>query len=188
MAEEGEWHKVTREKTMRVLDSDGVTYLHDHGKGGQKLRLFKKGTEGWHYSEIDIVILEDEKRVVDMIEIMDGPTTPKTVIGIVGTTALCEVCIDAKGKRYPFKSPRLLIILNSKELEKEGSVKQEQMAAIQNALSDELTSPVRLGKLRSIHIRTDAGLEEAVGSEGECTATEKRDSRSIFLRNDIAYA
>jgi hypothetical protein len=52
------------------------------------------------------------------------------------------------------------------------------MAAIQNALSDELTSPVRLGKLRSIHIRTDAGLEEAVGSEGECTATKKRDSRT----------
>jgi hypothetical protein len=172
---------------MKFLDSICVTYLHDHGEGGQKLRLFKEGTEGWHYSEVDIIILDNDKRVADMIEIMDGPITPKSIGGIVGTTALCHVCVDAKGNVYRFYSPRLFVVLNSKELDREGSVKRMQMDAIQNALSDEQTSLVRLGQFKSIRVCTDAEFEKSFGSEGREALSKKKASR-VSSNDDIGYA
>lgn len=187
MVEEGKWHAATRERITRFLDSIGVTYLHDHGKGGQKLRLFKEGTKAWHYSEIDIIILDDDKRVVDMIEIMDGPTTPKTVIGIVGATTLCDVCIDRKGQPFRFNSPRLFVVLSSEELDKKGSVKSKQMEAINQALSDEHTSPVRLGQLRGVRICTDAEFEKVFGSKRREGLSSKKGPGSSS-NDDIGYA
>jgi len=160
VAEEGRWHRITREGICEFLETVGLRYLHDHGETGAPLSLFvdQAGRKA-HLSDADVLVLDESARVTHIIEIQDGGLSPKTVLGIAGATALCNTFVDVEGKNHEFRRPTLWIVLNSKRLEVEGSRKKDQMATIQTELADGRKPLVRLGTLGSIRLSSDTTFE-----------------------------
>jgi len=160
MVEEGRWHRITRERIGEFFETLGLKYLHDHGEMGSPLALFiDEGGRKAHFSDADILVLDESSAVTQIIEIQDGGLTPKSILGIAGATALCNIFIDSEGRNHRFHSPILWIVLNSKRLEAEGSRKKDQMATVSRELANSRKPLVRLGELRGIRLSSDATFE-----------------------------
>jgi hypothetical protein len=160
MVEEGEWHRQTREKIMTFLQSKNLKFLHDHGEGGRPLRLFKTDDSGKvHLSDADILVFGDDVTIVHIVEVMGGNTTPKSMVGIAGATALCNAFVDSDGNRHSLRKPMLWIVLDSKKVRDKGPRKHDRMESILRELQRFDKPLVRLDNLAGVRICYDDTFE-----------------------------
>jgi len=96
---ESEWHKETRERIVRTLESQGHRVIASHPR---QLNLFREEVKIENcLSDADIVVFGNG-RIEKIIEIESEPN-PKKIIGIVIATHLCN-WLRAEGNNYAFKN------------------------------------------------------------------------------------
>ena len=137
MAKEGKVHTDIRSRILDIIDERGYKYISGHT--GQNLRLFSdRKSDGTHFSDADILVLDKNNKIISIIEIKDKDVEPKKIIGIIGATSICNKFIDKSGGEYPFNNPSLYIVIKDETLNKKGSKKRPQMDLIEEKLSIDL--------------------------------------------------
>jgi len=137
MTREGKVHKGIRLRILNIIDERGYKYLSGHSD--QNLGLFsdRKSNET-HFSDADILVLDENNKVISIVEIKDKDVQPKEIIGIIGSTSICNKFIDKNNVEYQFNNPSLYIVIKEEILNKIGSKKQPQMDLIKERLSIDL--------------------------------------------------
>jgi hypothetical protein len=136
MTREGKVHEGIRLRISNIIDERGYKYLSGHSN--QNLGLFsdRKSNET-HFSDADILVLDGNNKVISIVEIKDKDVQPKEIIGIIGSTSICNKFIDKSGE-YLFNNPTLYIVIKDETLNKVGSKKRPQMDLIKERLSIDL--------------------------------------------------
>ena len=138
MTREGEVHKGVRLRISNIIEERDYKCFSGHG-GYQKLSLFsnRKSNET-HFSDADILVLDENNKIISIIEIKDEDVRPKEIIGIIGSTSICNKFIDKNNVEYQFNNPSLYIVIKDEILNKRGSKKRLQMDLIKEKLSIDL--------------------------------------------------
>jgi hypothetical protein len=136
---EGTEHKRIRERIIKFLKHNKYKCFSGHIDSDQDLGLFKdkKGADT-HFSDADILILNNDDKIISIIEIKDEDIQPKQIIGIIGATSICNKFIDKNGNEFKFDHPSLYIVIRDELLNKPGSKKKQQMRLIKENLSIQL--------------------------------------------------
>ena len=136
MTREGKVHEGIRLRISNIIDERGYKYLSGHSD--QNLGLFSdRKSHETHFSDADILVLDENNKIVSIIEIKDEDVRPKEIIGIIGSTSICNKFIDKSGE-YQFNNPSLYIVIKDETLNKIGSKKRPQMDLIKERLSIDL--------------------------------------------------
>jgi hypothetical protein len=136
MPSEGNVHEEIRSRILDIIDEKG--YKHHTGHSGQKWGLFSdRESAETHFSNPNILVLDENNKIISIIEIQDNGVRPKDIIGIIGATSICNKYIDKSGE-YQFNNPSLYIVIKDETLYKEGSKKRQQMDLIKKKLSIDL--------------------------------------------------
>jgi predicted nucleotidyltransferase len=87
---ESAWHKRTREEVFNSFEAN--TAFNSHSKIS-RLELFRgdKRRENC-LSDVDIVVLDSKKNIIELIEI-ETNMNPKKLIGIILATHFCDSCV-----------------------------------------------------------------------------------------------
>ena len=138
MTREGEVHKRIRLRILKIIEERGYKCFSGHG-ANQDLSLFsdRKSNET-HFSDADILVLNGNDKIISIIEIKDKDVQPKEIIGIIGSTSICNRFIDKNNVEYPFNNPTLYIVIKDEILNKRGSKKRLQINLIKEKLSIDL--------------------------------------------------
>ena len=136
MTREGKVHEEIRLRISDIIKERGYKYLSGHS--GQKWGLFSdRESDETHFSSPNILVLDENNKIISIIEIKDKGVRPKDIIGIIGATSICNKFIDKSGE-YQFNNPSLYIVIKDETLYKEGSKKRPQMDLIKEKLSIDL--------------------------------------------------
>lgn len=101
---ENEWHKMTRERIVKTLKSQGHRVITAHPK---HINLFREDIKRENcLSDADIVVFENG--IVKKIVEVESEPNPKKLIGIVIATHLCN-WLRARKDDYPIKNVLLEI-------------------------------------------------------------------------------
>jgi hypothetical protein len=136
MPSEGKDHEEIRSRILNIIDERGYEYRSGHS--GQKWGLFSdRKSDETHFSNPNILVLDENNKIISIIEIKDEGVRPKDIIGIIGATSICNKFIDESGE-YPFNNPSLYIVIKDETLNKVDSKKRPQMDLIEEKLSIDL--------------------------------------------------
>ena len=101
---ENEWHKKTRKRIVKTLETQGHRVITSHPK---HINLFQGKIKRENcLSDADIVVFRDD--IIDKIIEVESEPNPKKLIGIVIATHLCKI-LRTEGKNYPLENVRLEI-------------------------------------------------------------------------------
>lgn len=154
---EGEWHKKTREQIVKFLKKEKKGCEIKESHDGKKNPLYQgEISNGTHLSDADIVVIEDGK-VPYIIEI-EGKTSPKTIIGTICATNLCDLYFY-KGREAIIDRTVMFIVTKHEIVYKKGSKKVQQFSVIKENLKP------KNGTIKDYVICTENEFEDKFSSK-----------------------
>jgi hypothetical protein len=140
-------HGVITNKLGELLDKElsgsGLTVYHDHGPESEKVGEIsayfgKELHRDNKLAEVDIAILDQQKKVILLIEVEENDDRPKTVIGDVMSTLFADG-IAFKSKQRDMHDDGATLIVRARN-SKVGH--KERMGEINNRIAQILGNPI----------------------------------------------
>jgi len=146
---ESNWHRQVRKKYVKKLKMEFSDVFSSHS-GKTDVDLFRgESYRENHFSNADIIVLNDKEKVIKIIEI-ESVLNPKKIFGIVLATHFSTLCRvkkvgDAKTEKqnYPLKNIELEIVYKKPKDKAKGTEKIKIIEKLADSLINSSTGCVR---------------------------------------------